>query len=341
MQLSRPPSLSICSLTNRKMLSDRSLKKDAEMGRRQEKASGWTSSSPPPLTKLDPISTIQLTVKATSKPSVASPVAGAVQNDLATSTSHMSLADLASPPETPGHECSRAVAAIRLPVISSASSSAEATRSLRAVPAPSPLSPPASPLNRSLSLGSFPHSSPCIPSPPCPLPQVYHLAAPQHPSISASWMLSRSVPSWPMPSAYPAVPFLQFSRVFPTHPGLMNSVPAAGVNQVQGRQTSPTASRTPPASDTESSSASDSSSTCSPRSLQEFAQHFKERRTRLGYTQTDVGLELRGVYGLEFSQATICRFESLQLSYENLCRWKGILEAWLRVRGTHFFLFLL
>lgn len=67
----------------------------------------------------------------------------------------------------------------------------------------------------------------------------------------------------------------------------------------------------------------------SPQQLQDFVAHFKERRTKLGYTQTDVGVELRSVYGAEFSQATICRFESLQLSYDNLCRWKAMLEKWL------------
>ena len=74
-----------------------------------------------------------------------------------------------------------------------------------------------------------------------------------------------------------------------------------------------------------------SSSTCDIplQEMREFAVHFKERRTKLGYTQADVGLELRGVYGMEFSQATICRFESLSLSYENLCRWKVKLESWL------------
>lgn len=58
-----------------------------------------------------------------------------------------------------------------------------------------------------------------------------------------------------------------------------------------------------------------------PRELEAFAEHFKQRRIKLGVTQADVGkalanLKLPGVGSL--SQSTICRFESLTLSHNNM-----------------------
>ncbi|TRY57966.1 hypothetical protein DNTS_030957 [Danionella cerebrum] len=65
------------------------------------------------------------------------------------------------------------------------------------------------------------------------------------------------------------------------------------------------------------------------RELEKFANDFKLRRIKLGYTQTNVGEALAAVHGSEFSQTTICRFENLQLSFKNACKLKGILEKWL------------
>ncbi|XP_066974218.1 inhibitory POU protein isoform X1 [Macrobrachium rosenbergii] len=69
-----------------------------------------------------------------------------------------------------------------------------------------------------------------------------------------------------------------------------------------------------------------------PRELEAFAERFKQRRIKLGVTQADVGkalanLKLPGVGAL--SQSTICRFESLTLSHNNMIALKPVLQAWL------------
>ncbi|XP_048370835.1 LOW QUALITY PROTEIN: brain-specific homeobox/POU domain protein 3-like [Sphaerodactylus townsendi] len=69
-----------------------------------------------------------------------------------------------------------------------------------------------------------------------------------------------------------------------------------------------------------------------PRELESFAERFKQRRIKLGVTQADVGsalanLKIPGVGSL--SQSTICRFESLTLSHNNMIALKPILQAWL------------
>lgn len=67
-----------------------------------------------------------------------------------------------------------------------------------------------------------------------------------------------------------------------------------------------------------------------PRELEAFAERFKQRRIKLGVTQADVGkalanLKLPGVGAL--SQSTICRFESLTLSHNNMIALKPILQV--------------
>ncbi|XP_018110111.2 POU domain, class 4, transcription factor 3 [Xenopus laevis] len=69
-----------------------------------------------------------------------------------------------------------------------------------------------------------------------------------------------------------------------------------------------------------------------PRELESFAERFKQRRIKLGVTQADVGsalanLKIPGVGSL--SQSTICRFESLTLSHNNMIALKPVLQAWL------------
>merc|ERR1719225_2376718 len=63
--------------------------------------------------------------------------------------------------------------------------------------------------------------------------------------------------------------------------------------------------------------------------LEEFAKEFKQRRIKLGYTQGDVGLAMGRMYGNDFSQTTISRFEALNLSFKNMCKLKPLLEKWL------------
>ncbi|CAB4056323.1 POU2F [Lepeophtheirus salmonis] len=63
--------------------------------------------------------------------------------------------------------------------------------------------------------------------------------------------------------------------------------------------------------------------------LEKFAKEFKQRRIKLGYTQGDVGLAMGKMYGNDFSQTTISRFEALNLSFKNMCKLKPLLEKWL------------
>ena len=49
----------------------------------------------------------------------------------------------------------------------------------------------------------------------------------------------------------------------------------------------------------------------------------------IGYTQGDVGLAMGKMYGNDFSQTTISRFEALNLSFKNMCKLKPLLEKWL------------
>ena len=63
--------------------------------------------------------------------------------------------------------------------------------------------------------------------------------------------------------------------------------------------------------------------------LENFARDFKQERIKLGYTQGDVGLAMGRMYGNDFSQTTISRFEALNLSFKNMCKLKPLLEKWL------------
>ncbi len=105
--------------------------------------------------------------------------------------------------------------------------------------------------------------------------------------------------------------------------------------------------------------------------LEQFAKTFKQRRIKLGFTQVcvtlnrlhyspesllqvkvivrtflisvclcflsshqgDVGLAMGKLYGNDFSQTTISRFEALNLSFKNMCKLKPLLEKWLNDAG--------
>lgn len=49
----------------------------------------------------------------------------------------------------------------------------------------------------------------------------------------------------------------------------------------------------------------------------------------IGFTQGDVGLAMGKLYGNDFSQTTISRFEALNLSFKNMCKLKPLLQKWL------------
>ncbi|KAM6955182.1 POU domain, class 2, transcription factor 1-like [Lycodopsis pacificus] len=68
--------------------------------------------------------------------------------------------------------------------------------------------------------------------------------------------------------------------------------------------------------------------------LEQFAKTFKQRRIKLGFTQGDVGLAMGKLYGNDFSQTTISRFEALNLSFKNMCKLKPLLEKWLNDAET-------
>jgi len=63
--------------------------------------------------------------------------------------------------------------------------------------------------------------------------------------------------------------------------------------------------------------------------LELFAKQFKRRRIAMGFTQGDVGLAMGKLYGNDFSQTTISRFEALNLSFQNMCKLKPLLQQWL------------
>lgn len=63
--------------------------------------------------------------------------------------------------------------------------------------------------------------------------------------------------------------------------------------------------------------------------LEDFAKTFKQKRIKLGFTQGDVGAALGRLYENDFSQATVSRFEALNLSFKNMCKLKPILQSWL------------
>ena len=64
--------------------------------------------------------------------------------------------------------------------------------------------------------------------------------------------------------------------------------------------------------------------------LKTFAEEFKAKRIRLGYTQGAVGQSLANKGYSNFAQSTISRFEQMQLSATNAAAIKIVLEKWLQ-----------
>jgi transcriptional regulator with XRE-family HTH domain len=63
--------------------------------------------------------------------------------------------------------------------------------------------------------------------------------------------------------------------------------------------------------------------------VEEFVKMFKQRRQALGYTQIDVGKQLGEKYSMSLSQTTICRFESIMLSAQNMKKIMTVLKKWM------------
>jgi transcriptional regulator with XRE-family HTH domain len=64
--------------------------------------------------------------------------------------------------------------------------------------------------------------------------------------------------------------------------------------------------------------------------LKAFAEEFKNKRIRLGFTQGAVGQSLADKGYSNFAQSTISRFEQMQLSPTNAAAIKLVLEKWLQ-----------
>lgn len=64
--------------------------------------------------------------------------------------------------------------------------------------------------------------------------------------------------------------------------------------------------------------------------LKAFAEEFKTKRIRLGYTQGAVGQSLADKGYSNFAQSTISRFEQMQLSPTNAAAIKQVLQKWLQ-----------
>lgn len=64
--------------------------------------------------------------------------------------------------------------------------------------------------------------------------------------------------------------------------------------------------------------------------LKAFAEEFKSKRIRLGFTQGAVGQSLADKGYSNFAQSTISRFEQMQLSPTNAAAIKQVLEKWLQ-----------
>ncbi|KAK0174582.1 hypothetical protein PV327_010340 [Microctonus hyperodae] len=95
------------------------------------------------------------------------------------------------------------------------------------------------------------------------------------------------------------------------------------------QQRSPPPPGTPPAVKPPSRLEPSAEETTDLEELEQFAKTFKQRRIKLGFTQGDVGLAMGKLYGNDFSQTTISRFEALNLSFKNMCKLKPLLQKWL------------
>ncbi|ELK32308.1 POU domain, class 2, transcription factor 2, partial [Myotis davidii] len=78
---------------------------------------------------------------------------------------------------------------------------------------------------------------------------------------------------------------------------------------------------------------------CSWRESAEFQQREAPRGAAGGHpggtdSPGDVGLAMGKLYGNDFSQTTISRFEALNLSFKNMCKLKPLLEKWLNDAET-------
>ena len=129
--------------------------------------------------------------------------------------------------------------------------------------------------------------------------------------VSPASSVPSSVPAFPFsPAGFPFPPVSSLSSL-PSHPMFPHHSP---------RMTAPTRTQKLDLPPDESADLEE---------LEAFSKMFKQKRIKLGYTQGDVGLALGKLYGNDFSQTTISRFEALNLSFKNMCKLKPLLQKWL------------
>ena len=152
---------------------------------------------------------------------------------------------------------------------------------------------------------------------------MYFQVEPNTPAASAEHnkppnppMRSRASPVSSVPSSVPAFPFSPAS--FPGFPPAPPMFPHHQTARLPGL---------PPARAQKLDLPPDESADL--EELEAFSKMFKQKRIKLGYTQGDVGLALGKLYGNDFSQTTISRFEALNLSFKNMCKLKPLLQKWL------------
>lgn len=68
--------------------------------------------------------------------------------------------------------------------------------------------------------------------------------------------------------------------------------------------------------------------------LKIFVKEFKQKRLKLGFMQEDVALAIGKLYGCDYSQTTISRFEAFRLSTSNMYKLKPFLQHWLECAGS-------
>lgn len=72
--------------------------------------------------------------------------------------------------------------------------------------------------------------------------------------------------------------------------------------------------------------------------MEKFAARVQQFRLRRGFSQGDVGEALELLFGVGFSQTTVSRFEGMNLSFKNMCKFRPLFIHWMNhVKGHRLF----
>ncbi|KAH7724948.1 Oct-1 transcription factor [Aphelenchoides avenae] len=63
--------------------------------------------------------------------------------------------------------------------------------------------------------------------------------------------------------------------------------------------------------------------------LEKLCARFHDFRMRRGFAQADVGEAMGHLFGVPFSQTTISRFEAVNLSFKNMCKFRPLIMYWM------------